>query len=256
MRPGEQPILDLKPAASMTSQRQRSTLDLVRQMNELHASQREMDTQLMARLQAYELAYRMQSAAPEAVDISRETEATRELYGLDHPVTREFGTRCLLARRMIERGVRFVQLYSGDTNGWDAHEDVLKNHTLHCERTDKPVAGLLRDLKQRGLLEDTLVIWGGEFGRMPMSEKGTGRDHNPYGYTTVLAGAGVKGGHVHGATDELGLRAERDKVHVHDLHATILHLLGVDHERLTYRHHGRDDRLTDVAGQVVKGILA
>ncbi|WP_038170466.1 DUF1501 domain-containing protein [Verrucomicrobium sp. BvORR106] len=256
MRPGEQPILDLKPAASMTSQRQRSTLDLVRQMNELHAGQREMDTQLMARLQAYELAYRMQSAAPEAVDISRETEATRELYGLDHPVTREFGTRCLLARRMIERGVRFVQLYSGDTNGWDAHEDVLKNHTLHCERTDKPVAGLLRDLKQRGLLEDTLVIWGGEFGRMPMSEKGTGRDHNPYGYTTVMAGAGVKGGHVHGATDELGLRAERDKVHVHDLHATILHLLGVDHERLTYRHHGRDDRLTDVAGQVVKGILA
>lgn len=256
MRPGEQPILDLKPAGAMTSQRQRSTLDLVRQMNELHASQREMDTQLMARLEAYELAYRMQSAAPEAVDISRETEATRELYGLDHPVTSEFGTRCLLARRMIERGVRFVQLYSGDTNGWDAHEDVLKNHTLHCERTDKPVAGLLRDLKQRGLLEDTLVIWGGEFGRMPMSEKGTGRDHNPYGYTTVLAGAGVKGGHVHGATDELGLRAERDKVHVHDLHATILHLLGVDHERLTYRHHGRDDRLTDVAGQVVKGILA
>lgn len=256
MRPGEQPILDLKPAANMTSQRQRSTLELVRQMNDLHASQREMDTQLMARLQAYELAYRMQSAAPEAVDISRETEATRELYGLDHPVTREFGTRCLLARRMIERGVRFVQLYSGDTNGWDAHEDVLKNHTLHCERTDKPVAGLLRDLKQRGLLEDTLVIWGGEFGRMPMSEKGTGRDHNPYGYTTVMAGAGVKGGHVHGATDELGLRAERDKVHVHDLHATILHLLGVDHERLTYRHHGRDDRLTDVAGQVVKGILA
>lgn len=256
MRPGDQPILDLKPAASMTSQRQRSTLDLVRQINELHASQREMDTQLMARLEAYELAYRMQSAAPEAVDISRETEATRELYGLDHPVTREFGTRCLLARRMIERGVRFVQLYSGDTNGWDAHEDVLKNHTLHCERTDKPVAGLLRDLKQRGLLEDTLVIWGGEFGRMPMSEKGTGRDHNPYGYTTVMAGAGVKGGLVHGATDELGLRAERDKVHVHDLHATILHLLGVDHERLTYRHHGRDDRLTDVAGQVVKGILA
>jgi hypothetical protein len=256
MRPGEQPILDLKPAGAMTSQRQRSTLDLVRQMNELHAGERERDTQLLARLEAYELAYRMQSAAPEAVDISRETEATRELYGLDHPVTRDFGTRCLLARRMIERGVRFVQLYSGDTNGWDAHEDVLKNHTLHCERTDKPVAGLLRDLKQRGLLEDTLVVWGGEFGRMPMSEKGTGRDHNPYGYTTVLAGAGVKSGHVHGATDELGLRAERDKVHVHDLHATILHLLGVDHERLTYRHHGRDDRLTDVAGHVVKGILA
>ena len=207
-------------------------------------------------MRAYELAFRMQSAAPEAVDLSKESEAVKKLYGLDQPATREFGTRCLLARRLVERGVRFVQLYSGDTNGWDAHEDVLKNHTDHAARTDQPVAALILDLKQRGLLEDTLVVWGGEFGRMPMSEKGTGRDHNPWGYSTVLFGAGVKRGHVHGATDDFGLRAEVDKVHVHDLHATILHLLGMDHERLTHRHNGRDERLTDVAGSVVRGILA
>jgi hypothetical protein len=256
MRPGANPILHLQPPQEMTPQRQRATLDVLGQLNALHLNQRGQDTQLAARMASYELAYRMQSAAPEAVDISSESAATKALYGIDDPVTREFGTRCLLARRMIERGVRFVQLYSGDTNGWDAHEDVLSNHTTHCARTDKPVAGLIRDLKQRGLLEDTLVIWGGEFGRMPMSEKGTGRDHNPYGYTTVLCGAGVKAGHVHGATDAFGLRAEQDKVHIHDLHATILHLLGMDHERLTFRHNGRDERLTDVAGHVVKGILA
>ena len=158
---------------------------------------------------------------------------------------------------MIERGVRFVQLYSGDTNGWDAHEDVLKNHTEYCARTDLPVAGLIRDLRQRGLLEDTLVIWGGEFGRMPMSEKGAGRDHNPWGYSTVLFGAGVKRGHVHGATDEFGLRAAHDRVHVRELHATILHLLGLDHERLTFRHNGLDERLTGVGEiSVVKGVLA
>ena len=255
MRPGPRPVLHLQPPPGMTTARQSATLELVRQMNTLHAAGRPGDTQLAARMNAYELAFRMQSAAPELVDVSRESEATRNLYGLDDPVTREFGTRCLLARRLVERGVRFVQLYSGDTNGWDAHENVLDNHTELCARTDKPVAGLLRDLKQRGLLEDTLVIWGGEFGRMPMSEKGKGRDHNPWGYTTVLAGAGVRGGHVHGATDEFGLRAAVDKVHVHDLHATVLHLLGIDHERLIFRHHGKDERLTDVAGAVVKRIL-
>ncbi|MDZ4288276.1 MAG: DUF1501 domain-containing protein [Prosthecobacter sp.] len=255
MRPGANPILHLQPPEHMTAARQRSALDVLHQMNGLHLGQRDHDTRLAARMESYELAFRMQSAAPEAVDISSETEATKRLYGLDEEVTRDFGTRCLLARRLIERGVRFVQLYSGDTNGWDAHEDVLDNHTTHCARTDKPVAGLIRDLKQRGLLEDTLVIWGGEFGRMPMSEKGTGRDHNPYGYTTVFAGAGVKPGHAHGATDPFGLRAEQDKVHVHDLHATVLHLLGMDHERLTFRHNGRDERLTDVAGNVVRGIL-
>lgn len=255
MRPGANPILHLRSAEERSPARQRATLDLVNQFNSMHQAQRGADSHLDARIRAYELAFRMQTAAPNAVDISEESEATKNLYGLDDPTTKEFGTRCLLARRMIERGVRFVQLYSGDTNGWDAHEDVLKNHTEYCARTDKPVAGLIRDLKQRGLLEDTLVIWGGEFGRMPMSEKGVGRDHNPWGYSTVFFGAGVKHGHVHGATDDVGLRAVQDKVHVHDLHATILHLLGMDHESLTYRHNGRDERLTDVAGHVVKGIL-
>jgi uncharacterized protein (DUF1501 family) len=156
---------------------------------------------------------------------------------------------------MIERGVRFVQLYSGDTGGWDAHKNVLTNHSLWSRRTDKPVAGLIRDLKQRGLFDDTLVIWGGEFGRMPMSEQGTGRDHNPWGYSVWLAGGGVRGGMAYGATDAIGLRAEHRKVHVHDLHATILHLLGVDHKRLTFFHNGRDERLTDVAGHVVRDVL-
>jgi len=258
MRAGSAPILDLKPSSGMSLQRQRSTLDLVQQMNEAHSAQRGHDTQLEARLRSYELAFRMQSSAPDLVSLDHESETTRKLYGIDDPVTRDFGTRCLLARRMIERGVRFVQLYSGDTNGWDAHEDVLDNHTEHCARTDKPVAALLHDLKQRGLLEDTLVIWGGEFGRMPMSEKGKGRDHNPYGFTTVLMGAGVKKGYVHGATDAFGLRAEQDKVHVSDLHATILHLLGVDHHRLTFRHNGLDEKLTGVGDKadVVKGVLA
>ena len=256
MRAGAAPILDLKPAGGMSVARQRSALDLVRDLNEQHASERGQDSTLTARLNAYELAFRMQTSAPEAMDIGGDSAATRKLYGIDNPTTREFGTRCLLARRLVERGVRFVQLYSGDTNGWDAHDDVLKNHTEYCARTDLPVAGLLEDLKQRGLLEDTLVIWGGEFGRMPMSEKGKGRDHNPYGFTTVLAGAGVKGGYAHGSTDDFGLRAAEDPVHVNDLHATVLHLLGIDHERLTFRHNGRDERLTNVAGVVVKGIMS
>ncbi len=256
LRAGENPILHLRPPAGSGQDRQRAVLDLAQRFNSMHQARRGPDTQLDARIRAYELAFRMQSAAPEAVDLSNETTATRKLYGLDEPVTREFGTRCLLARRLIERGVRFVQLYSGDTNGWDAHNDVSQNHAEYAARTDLPVAGLIRDLKQRGLLEDTLVVWGGEFGRMPMSEKGTGRDHNPWGYSTVLFGAGVRHGHVHGATDDFGLRAEVDKVHVHDLHATLLHLLGLDHERLTYRHNGRDERLTDVAGHVVRGILS
>ncbi|MDB6136037.1 MAG: hypothetical protein JWM59_4280 [Verrucomicrobiales bacterium] len=256
MRPGASPILNLRPPSGISPEAQRGILDLTSALNARHLAERDFDDALSARIRSCELAFRMQSAAPEVVDISKESAATLKLYGIDEESTREFGTRCLLARRMIESGVRFVQLYSGDTNGWDAHDDVLTNHSRLCAATDKPVAGLLRDLKSRGLLEDTLVIWGGEFGRMPMSERGKGRDHNPWGYSVVLAGGGVKGGMTWGETDAVGLRAVRDEVHIHDLHATILHLLGIDHEKLTFRHHGRDERLTDVAGRVIHGILA
>lgn len=256
MRSGQNPILHLTPPEGMSEDRQRRMLDFIQQQNAEHLVERQGDLELEARIKSYELAYRMQSAAPRVTNIAEETEDTLKLYGIDQSVTREFGTRCLLARRMIERGVRFVQLYSGDTNGWDAHKDVAENHGHYCRATDRPVAGLLRDLRQRGLLDETLVIWGGEFGRMPMSEQGTGRDHNPWGYTVWLAGGGVKKGFAYGQTDEVGLRAAENKVHVHDLHATILHLLGIDHEHLTYFHNGRDQRLTDVAGQVVTDILA
>ncbi|MBW3543611.1 MAG: DUF1501 domain-containing protein [Planctomycetes bacterium] len=256
MRPGKNPILHLKPQPGITNERQQAALDLVRRLNAKHLREQDFDGELAARVNAYELAFRMQAAAPEVVDLAGETRETLALYGIGETETDEFGTRCLLARRMIERGVRFVQLYSGDTAGWDAHNNVLQNHGTYCRRTDRPVAGLLSDLKRRGLLTDTLVIWGGEFGRMPMSEQGTGRDHNPWGYTVWLAGGGVKGGTTYGSTDAIGLRAEEQKVHVHDLHATILHLLGLNHELLTYFHNGRDERLTDVAGRAVQEILA
>jgi hypothetical protein len=256
MRPGKNPILDLRPQPAIAEFQQRGALDLVRNLNARHLEDRDFDGELAARVDAYELAFRMQAAAPELVDLSGETRETLELYGVGQQETDEFGTRCLLARRMIERGVRFVQLYSGGVDGWDAHVDVLKNHGDLCRRTDKPIAGLLRDLRRRGLLDDTLVVWGGEFGRMPMSEQGKGRDHNPWGYSVWLAGAGVKGGLAYGATDPVGLRAAENKVHVHDLHATLLHLLGLDHESLTYFHNGRNERLTDVAGRVVYEILA
>ncbi|MCB1230034.1 MAG: DUF1501 domain-containing protein [Verrucomicrobiae bacterium] len=255
MRPGGTPILNLKPAEGGEVDRS-ETLDLVQQLNRRHLAARDFDDELSARIASYELAFRMQTEAPEIVDLEGESEATKKLYGIDQPRTREFGTRCLLARRLLERGVRFVQLYSGDTNGWDAHQDVAKNHGEYCAATDRPVAGLLRDLRSRGLLDDTLVIWGGEFGRMPMSEQGKGRDHNPWGYSVVLAGAGVKGGYAHGATDDFGLRAAVDPVHINDLHATILHLLGFDHEHLTYLHNGLEARLTGTAGRVVHDLLA
>lgn len=256
MRPGKSPLLNLQRSPHMTLADQREWLDFVQAHNREHLVAHQGRDEFAARIAAYELAFRMQAAAPEAVALHEETQATQRSYGLDQPETAEFGSRCLLARRLIERGVRFVQLYAGDTNGWDAHDDVLKNHTAMCRRTDQPVAALLCDLKQRGLWDDTLVIWGGEFGRMPMSEQGTGRDHNPWGYTVWLAGGGVRGGMAYGATDEVGLRAVEKPVHVHDLHATILHLLGLDHERLTYFHQGRDQRLTDVGGHVVREILA
>ena len=253
LRPGTNPILNLKPPAGRNNN---ALANFLRRANQEHLAARDHDDTLQARIQAYELAFRMQSAAPEVVDLTRETGATRKLYALHNKETAEFGTRCLLARRMLERGVRFVQLYSGDTGGWDAHKNVLQNHTTWCRRTDQPIAGLFDDLKARGLWDDTLIIWGGEFGRMPMSEQGTGRDHNPWGYSIVLGGGAVKGGMAYGSTDPIGLRAEQKKVHVHDLHATILHILGINHERLTVKHHGKDERLTDVAGNVVKEILA
>jgi uncharacterized protein (DUF1501 family) len=200
----------------------------------------------------------MQSSAPDAVDLAGESEATKELYGLNDPKTADFGRKCLLARRLVERGVRVVQVYSGgghNDENWDAHSDVDKNHELHCGETDRPMAALLEDLARRGLLDETLVVWSGEFGRMPISQNGKGRDHNPKGFTAWLAGGGVKGGTVHGTTDEIGYAAAENKVHVHDLHATLLHLLGLDHTLLTYFHGGRDQRLTDVHGKIVNEIL-
>jgi hypothetical protein len=255
-RSGGTPVVDLRPQTTISDAQQRGTIELLRDLNRRHSEQRSSPGHLEARIEAYELAFRMQAAAPAVVDMADESAETLAMYGIGEKQTDEFGRRCLLARRLIERGVRFVQLYSGDTNGWDAHSDVLQNHTEYCGKTDKPVAGLLRDLRRRGLLDDTLVIWGGEFGRMPMSEQGKGRDHNPWGYSVCLAGAGVRGGFAYGATDAFGLRAVENKVHVHDLHATILHLLGMDHEELTYLHNGRYERLTDVAGRVVTEILA
>lgn len=244
MRPGKTPILNLRQESPISNQRQRSTLDFLQRMNRRHREGRQADDELSARIEAYELAFRMQSSAPEVVDLSAETAETHSLYGIDKPATRDFGQRCLLARRMIERGVRFVQVYSGDTNGWDAHADVAKNHGQYCEKTDKPIAGLMKDLKRTGLLDDTLVVWCGEFGRMPMSEQGKGRDHNPWGYSGWISGAGITGGRAHGATDPIGLRAAENKVHVNQFHATLLHLMGLDHRKLTYSRNGLEERLT------------
>lgn len=257
MRGGESPILNLNRPDSMTVEDQRMALSLTQGLNQLHLQQRDSDDQLAARIKAYELAFRMQSAAPELVAIDQETADTKRLYGLEEARTREFGTRCLLARRMIERGVRFVQVYSGDTNGWDAHNDVKKNHSEYCQATDGPIAGLLTDLKRSGLWEDTLVIWGGEFGRMPMSESGKGRDHNPWGYSLWLSGGAVRGGLAHGATDEVGLRAQRDIVHISRFHATLLHILGLDHHKLSFEHNGLSERLTGPSEvEIVQEILA
>lgn len=255
-REGPAPILHLAPPSDAGDSRQRGKLAFVQQLNRAHRERRTEDSELEARIAAYELAYRMQSSAPEAVDLSQETAATHALYGLDRKETERMGRQCLLARRLVERGVRFVQIYSGSGSKWDAHSDVEGNHGRYCRESDRPLAGLLADLKARGLLEDTLVVWGGEFGRTPMSESGNGRDHNPYGFTAWLAGGGVRGGVTYGATDELGLYAVENKVHVHDLHATILHLIGLDHEQLTFGHNGAEERLTMNAGRVVRELLA
>lgn len=244
MRPGEAPILNLAPQPGISQKRQGEAFAFLQDLNGRFVDRIGEDDELQARIAAYELAFRMQAAAPALVDISQETAATHRLYGLENKETAEFGRRCLLARRMIEQGVRFVQVHSGNTLGWDAHKDVLSNHTEYCGKTDLPVAGLLTDLAQRGLLDDTLVIWCGEFGRMPMSEQGKGRDHNPWGYCSWLAGAGIEGGRAIGATDPIGLRAVEDKVHVRDFHATLLHLMGIDHMELSYFHNGLEERLT------------
>jgi hypothetical protein len=257
LRKGANPILNLKPPADVTYERQRRTFDLVKQMNEIDLDAE--DTELKARIATYELAFRMQQHAPEAVDLSKESTSTRAAYGLDDKRTADFGSRCLLARRLVERGVRFVQLYSGGgplVTQWDAHDDINGNHENMCARVDKPIAALLADLKLRGLLSSTLVVWASEFGRTPMSQGGKGRDHNPYGYTMWMAGGGVKGGVAYGETDEFGLHAVKNRVSPHDFHATILHLLGLDHEKLTFLHNARDERLTDVAGRIIEGILA
>lgn len=257
LRRGANPLLHLKPPADITPSRQRATIDFIKQMNEKDLDPSRSD--LAARIASYELAFRMQSHAPEAVDLSKESERTKNNYGLNDKKTSDFGTRCLLARRLVERGVRFVQLYSGGgplVTQWDAHDDINSNHEKMCGHVDQPIAALLKDLKSRGLLDSTLVVWASEFGRLPNTQGGRGRDHNPHGFTMWLAGGGVKGGQTIGATDELGLNAIDTRISVNDFHATLLHLLGMDHEKLIYPHLGKDERLTDVAGRVVQSVFA
>jgi hypothetical protein len=260
-RPVGDPILDLRGPAHLDRAAQRAQLDLLAKLNQEHQDARPGGRELATRITSYELAYRMQAAAPEAVDLSRESQRTLEEYGVGRQPTDEFGRNCLVARRLVERGVRFVQLYSGGGHleeTWDAHKSIETNHGQHAGEIDQPIAALLNDLERCGLLESTLVIWGGEFGRMPFSEgRGEpGRNHNPYGFSMWLAGAGVRGGTAYGETDELGFEAVVNKAHLHDIHATILHLAGLDHERLTYFHQCRNDRLTDVYGRVIKEVLA
>jgi hypothetical protein len=240
-----------------SSRLQRMQLDLLAEMNRGHLSENGANQELEGRIQSFELAFRMQTSMPEIQDLSGETAETLRLYGVDDPVTENFGRQCLMARRFAERGVRFVQVSHSDAFvQWDQHSELKKGHTKNALEVDKPIAGLLTDLKRRGLLNDTLVLWGGEFGRTPTAQGKDGRDHNPEGFTMWLAGGGVKAGTKYGATDEYGYYALHDKLHIHDLHATLLYLLGLDHERLTYRYAGRDFRLTDVAGRVAHGVLA
>jgi hypothetical protein len=236
---------------------QRQQLDLLAGMNRDYLQLAGPNLAMEGRINSFELAFRMQMAMPDAQDVSRESEATKKLYGMDNPVTANFGRQCLMARRFIERGVRFVQVTHSDSEvQWDQHSNLYKGHSKNAAEVDKPIAGLLRDLRSHGLLEDTLVLWGGEFGRTPTAEGKDGRDHNPNGFTMWLAGGGVKPGIAYGATDDYGYFAQENKVHIHDLHATILALLGLDHEKLTYKYAGRDFRLTDVEGHVVKDIFA
>ena len=248
------PILNLDRPRDVDAAQQRAQLDLAMRLNREHQVRHPEETELDARVQSFEMAYRMQTEAREIVDLSKESEETRKLYGLNHPVTAPYGRKLLLARRLVERGVRFVQPYCDDQ--WDAHENLKKNHDARIEETDVPIAGLLTDLKRRGLLESTLVVWGGEFGRMPVTQGSVGRDHNPHGFLMWMAGGGVKGGTSHGELDELGYRIASDPVSLPDLHATMLHLLGLDHRKLTWLHNGRRFRLTDVSGRVIDRIVS
>jgi hypothetical protein len=255
------PILDLTPPEEyVTPEQQRARLDHLAKLNEDYAARHPGSSELAARISSYELAYRMQSCAPEAVNLRDESDETRSLYGLDDPVTEPFGKQCLLARRLVERGVRFVQLYSGaivqqNVDTWDAHANLVENHTMHAREVDKPMAGLITDLKRRGLLDETLVLWHSEFGRMPISQRGVGRDHNPGAMSLWMAGAGIQGGQIIGSSDEFGYQAEEQIVTYHDVHATMLHLLGMDHKRLTYFFNGRHYRLTDVHGELIPQIV-
>jgi hypothetical protein len=250
------PIFHLNPPETISDPQQQSKLKLLADLNRHFGLDKQEDSDLDARLKSYELAYRMQSSAPEAIDLSKESEVTKRLYGMDEEITAKFGTNLLLARRLVERGVRFVEAYCGSGSGWDAHVDLEENHSKWCKVSDKPIAGLLTDLKARGLLDSTLVVWGGEFGRTPFNEKGKGRDHNPWGFTMWMAGGGVKRGSVVGTTDEIGLRAVERPAHVHDIHATILHLLGLNHLNVTFLHNGRAERPTIVGGDVITEMLA
>ncbi len=261
LKPKGDPIDNLRLGRGLTLAGQRRQLDLLKELNESFARRYEAESDLTARVESFELAFRMQMAAPEALDLSQEPAYIHRLYGMDNPKCAHFARQCLIARRLVERGVRFVQIYSGgmeNQRSWDGHQDIKGNHAQFAGETDQPVAGLLADLAQRGLLDETLVIWGGEFGRLPVAQTGKkpGRDHNPHCFTFWLAGGGVKGGVSYGESDEVGFKAAVNRVSVHDLHATILYLLGLDHERLTYRYQGRDFRLTDVAGRVIHEIIA
>src|SRR5215469_15077633 len=254
------PILDLSaPSSLMSPEQERARLDQLALLNRNFDEKYPGISELSARISSYELAYRMQACAPEAVDLSKESEETKKMYGLDDPVTAGYGRQCLLARRLVERGVRFVQLISGayvsieDT--WDAHANIVSNHTLHAREVDKPITGLITDLKRRGLLDETLVMWHSEFGRMPISQRGVGRDHNPGAMTIFLAGAGIQGGQQIGASDDVGYQAEDQRITNHDVHATLLHLLGIDHTSLTYYFNGRNMRLTDVSGELIPQIV-
>ena len=260
-RPSGNPILDLEGPEYMQQASQREQLDLLARLNREHLKKRSGGSDLAARIDSYELAYRMQAEGPKTVDLTGQKKKTLEAYGVGRKPTDEFGRNCLIARRLVERGVRFVQIYSGGGHleeTWDAHESIEKNHGRHGAEIDQPIDALLTDLEQRGLLESTLVVWAGEFGRMPFSEgkNAPGRNHNPYGFTIWMAGGGVKGGVDYGETDDFGFEAVTDRVHLHDIHATILHLMGLDHELLSYFHQGRKESLTDVHGRVIRDICS